>query len=302
MITSEMIQAFLSVAQHRNITAAANSSFTTQSSLSKQIKALEEEVGTTLLIRRKGHSEIILTPTGVEFLKQARKWQEVLSNMMDVQNLNIITEISIGALDRMNSFTLPDLYRTVLDKHPDIRLDTHTRHSPAIYSMMEARQLDIGFVSTVMPTRSLKITPLFEEKMVVICNASTGLKRKVRPEDLDPSREVYSRWSDEFDVWHDQVWPGKQYRIHVGTSSMTPHFLDQPGRWAIVPVETLHGMLERHDFSIHQLEVNPPKRFIYLLEQKTPRETRADAIDLFLHEMRIYLANDPYISLLPAAK
>lgn len=302
MITSEMIQAFLSVAQHRNITAAANSSFTTQSSLSKQIKALEEEVGTILLIRRKGYTEITLTPTGIEFLKQAQKWQEILNNMMDVQNLNIITEVSIGALDRMNSFTLPELYQTILKKHPNIRLDTHTRHSPAIYSMMESRQLDIGFVSSVMPTRSLKITPLFEEKMVVVCSADTKLKKKVKPEDLDPAKEVYSRWSDEFDVWHDQVWPGKQYRIHVGTSSMTPHFLNEPGRWAIVPVETLHGMLVQHDFSIHQLEANPPKRITYLLEQKTPRETRTAAIDVFLRELRAHLANDPYISLFPQAK
>ena len=46
MIDSEKIQAFLSVVQYGNITNAANAVFTTQSHLSKQLRSLEEEVGT----------------------------------------------------------------------------------------------------------------------------------------------------------------------------------------------------------------------------------------------------------------
>ena len=62
MIDNELIQTFLSVVEYRNMTAAAANLFTTQSNLSKQIKQLEKETGVQLLIRRKGHSEVSLTP------------------------------------------------------------------------------------------------------------------------------------------------------------------------------------------------------------------------------------------------
>jgi DNA-binding transcriptional LysR family regulator len=60
----QMIQAFLSIVEYGNITAAANSLYTNQSSISKLIAQLEEETGTKLLIRRKGYSTVSLTPHG----------------------------------------------------------------------------------------------------------------------------------------------------------------------------------------------------------------------------------------------
>jgi len=122
MIDNEKIQAFLSVVQYGNITAAANAVFTTQSYMSKQIRMLEEELGTQLLIRSKGHSEVSLTPHGEEFLSIARKWEGLMKDFDQVRYSDNITEVSIGALDRINSFTLRDFYRSILVNHADIRL------------------------------------------------------------------------------------------------------------------------------------------------------------------------------------
>jgi DNA-binding transcriptional LysR family regulator len=120
-----------------------------------------------------------------------------MHDFQEVRNTESITEVSIGALDRINCFALSGFYRNILKTRPDIRIDTHTRHSKGIYRMMENRQLDLGLVSSLLPVHNLIITPLYYEIMFVVSSAESQLPKIVRPEDLDPSKEVYSRWSGQ---------------------------------------------------------------------------------------------------------
>ena len=120
-----------------------------------------------------------------------------MHDFQEVRNTESITEVSIGALDRINCFALSGFYRNILKTRPDIRIDTHTRHSKEIYRMMENRQLDLVLVSSLLPVHNLIITPLYYEIMFVVSSAESQLPKIVRPEDLDPSKEVYSRWSGQ---------------------------------------------------------------------------------------------------------
>jgi DNA-binding transcriptional LysR family regulator len=61
---------FVAVAETGNISRAARKIFLTQPALSRQIKALEDEIGQCLL-ERKAHS-IHLTPAGEAMLREAR--------------------------------------------------------------------------------------------------------------------------------------------------------------------------------------------------------------------------------------
>lgn len=298
MISPEMIQAFLSIVEHGNMTSAAAHMFTTQSSLSKQIQALEEETGVQLLIRRKGHSSVALTPAGQEFLRLAGNWQSLMKEFGEIRSRESITEVSVGALDRINTFTLKGFYRSVLKNHPQIRLDTHTRHSREIYSMMESGQLDLGLATGLLPANHITASLIYYEPLMAVCSEGTELYGTISPSDLDPSKEVYSRWSDEFEIWHDQYWPSKRYRIHIGTVSMAPEYLKEPGWWSIMPVSILHEMTEAYHLRVCTLSTEPPKRGVYLLEQKNPRESRQDAVHLIRDELLGYLKKDPYIEMI----
>lgn len=198
----------------------------------------------------------------------------------------------------MNSFTFRDLYKNMLKTHPEIRLDIHTRHSREIYTMMESHALDIGFVSILLPVYSIRVRPVYSEPMFVVCSAGNNLDKTITLDQLNPALEVYSRWSDEFEIWHDQLWPGKQYRIHVGTTSMTPDYLEEEGRWSIMPVSALHALLQSHHFTHHALSVDPPHRTIYMLEQKKDRQSRESAVSVFKEEVLKHLRNDPYLKVI----
>lgn len=297
MVTNEMISAFLSIMEYGNLTAAARNTYTTQSNLSKQIALLEKEVGVPLLIRAKGHNEVALTPYGKEFQKLAGKWQGLQKDFESLHETAGITEISISALDRMNTFMFAPLYNSLMNNHPEIRLDIHTRHSRDIYRQMEDHRFDIGFVSAVLPVQNLTITPLYYETMVAVCH--TDMQKKIiSPDELDPSKEIYSRWSDEFEIWHDQIWPNRQYRIHVGTASMIPFYLNEPGRWALIPISLLHNLYEYMRLPHFQLSVDTPRRSIYMLKQKNPRQSRAEALKIFEDSVMDFLTADPLLEMI----
>ena len=72
---------FVAVAEEANISRAAQKIFLTQSALSRQIKALEEEIGQCLL-ERQAHS-IRLTPAGEALLSEARDLLQRADQVLD---------------------------------------------------------------------------------------------------------------------------------------------------------------------------------------------------------------------------
>lgn len=279
MIDHTMIEAFLNIVEYGNLTSAAAHMFSSQSSLSRQIKQLEEQVGKELIVRRKGRTETELTEAGKEFLQTAEKWRDVMREFDEVGRSGGMKEVSIAAPERVNSIILRDFYRSVMDEMPGIRLDIHTRHRQEVCSMLEERRADLGIVSLDLPLTGIRSTLLREENLcVIVCG--TEHEGALDPGMLDGRNEVYSRWSDEFALWHDRYWPGRQYRIHVGSNTMIPSFLDREGRWALI-TESMTAALEGlSGLSVHPLSVPTPKSSLYLLEQKTARREREEAVRL----------------------
>lgn len=296
MITNEMIQAFLCVVEYGNFTLAAENTYTTQSNISKQIKNLEQELDVSLFLRSKGNPNAELTGFGRHFLTLAHQWESLQDEFNDVKYFSQITEISIGALDRFNTFTFQNYYLDILENHPEIRLDVHTRHSKEIYSRMNSHQFDLGYVSSLYPVNDITVTPLYEESMYIITAKNSGLGEVISPDQLDPAKEVYSRWSDEFDLWHDHIWPHKQYRIHVGTSSMTPYYILNNNCWSIVPISILNAFMSIDRFELHRLSTDIPTRIIYQLEHKHLPENKKKAITAFTFGLKKFLINDPYLT------
>ena len=71
-----VLKYFLSVAREQNISAAAQSLFLSQPTLSRQLKELEEELGKQLFIR--GSRKIALTEEGLLLRKRAEEIVELL--------------------------------------------------------------------------------------------------------------------------------------------------------------------------------------------------------------------------------
>ena len=70
-LESDILRSFIAVAEHGNITRAAEDLLRTQSAISVQIKRLETEVGQPLFIRQA--RGMVLTPPGERLLTQAKR-------------------------------------------------------------------------------------------------------------------------------------------------------------------------------------------------------------------------------------
>ena len=288
----EEIEAFLSVVNHGTISSAANHLYTNQGSISKKISSLEEEIGVPLFIRGKGLRKVELTSYGEEFLLLARKWESLNREFETIRFSPQISEISIGATDLVNRITLKDLYADILAKNKNYRLDLHTHHSPQIYKMMESHNLDLGFVNLLLPITNITVEKVFDEKLVVFLHSRHSIPKKISYKDLDPSKEIFSRWNDEFEIWHEQYWPHRQYRIRVGTGSMISDYLSEDEQWTIAPITCVKGMRKRCDFQVAQLDIETPKRALYILRQKHPRQNRSESIHDIESKIMKYLNSE----------
>lgn len=81
-ITIEQLKYFLAVEKYKNFSVASYELCISQSSLSKQIKALENELDTILFDRTTGN--ITLTDTGKEFLIYAKNSIKSYDNIIHI--------------------------------------------------------------------------------------------------------------------------------------------------------------------------------------------------------------------------
>ena len=285
----DQIEAFLSIVHNGTISAAANNLYSTQSSISKRISLLEEEIGVPLFVRGKGIRRVELTSYGESFLSIARKWEALNKEFEAIRFTNVIHEISIGATDLVNRITLKGLYQNILSQYPNFRLDLHTHHSKQIYQMMESNSLDLGYVNLLLPVSNISIKKIMDEEFVVLIHAEKEIPSVISYKDLDPSREVFSRWNDEFEIWHEQYWPHRMYRIRVGTGSMIADYLREEGRWAIVPITCVRELMIQEKLQYSRLDIKTPKRSLYLLQNKNPRQSRMESVTLVKSVVEEYL-------------
>ena len=80
-MTHEQLEAFLAVAEERRVTAAAKRLGTSQPALSRQLQALERELGARLVVR--GARGAVLTDAGERFLVHARRALDALTSGRD---------------------------------------------------------------------------------------------------------------------------------------------------------------------------------------------------------------------------
>lgn len=183
------IRYFLKVAELLNFSEASKELFITQSTLSQQIRQLENEFD-TILFERNSH-EVSLTEAGQQFMRYARKViidvDDCTQKMDDLKNM-LTGELNIGV-----TFTFsPLLTETVLEfmkLYPHVRLNVFYKTMSELMDMLQRREVD--FVLAFKPTdRNDKIEShvLFNNHLSVVVSEQHSLaKRKsLTLDDLAP--------------------------------------------------------------------------------------------------------------------
>ena len=97
-MTEREIDAFLTIVRTGSISAAVQKLYVTQPALSRRIRALEQELGYGLMIRRKGVRNIELTAEGKAFIPLAEKWKSVWNESRDLKEIDRSRTFHIGSV------------------------------------------------------------------------------------------------------------------------------------------------------------------------------------------------------------
>ena len=160
---------FLAVAEELHFRKAAEKLFISQPGLSRQIKQMEEILGTSLFLRNK--RKVSLTPAG-DYLKSEL---EFILNHLEVTKKQLksigegnLGEIRIGFLGSAMQNVIPDLLIKLKNKYAGIKANLEELSNKAQVNAVLSDKLDVGFVRLARVPNGIELQPVFEDTFSVV--------------------------------------------------------------------------------------------------------------------------------------
>ncbi|HYJ07000.1 MAG TPA: LysR substrate-binding domain-containing protein [Chthoniobacterales bacterium] len=182
---------FIAVAEALSFTKAAQKLHTSQPSLTRQVRSLEEELGVRLLNRNK--QRVSLTEEGTAFLDNSKKLlahaQEIVQSIRH-QGHREIRPLNVGYVSNLFHDLLPGTLRTFRQQWPLVPLNLFDMSCGDQLSALETGMIDLAFVGLHEPIekRGLRFRAIASYETVVALPKDDPLARKpaVDLKDLAP--------------------------------------------------------------------------------------------------------------------
>jgi len=136
------IRAFLAVVEEGSLSGAARQLKLTQPTLSRQINALEADLGLTLFLR--GTRQMQLTESGTALVDKVRNMADVamqISAIASGQSSTVSGTVRITCSDAMAAYIMPDVIALVRERYPEIHVDLRASND---LSDLNRREADIA--------------------------------------------------------------------------------------------------------------------------------------------------------------
>jgi LysR family hca operon transcriptional activator len=179
---------FVAVAEARSLTVAAKRKLhTSQPSLSRQIRDLENEVGAQLLTRRARGME--LTSAGRAFLEHARSALSQVEAATEAARRvahPAKPRFSMGFLTGHELTWMPEALRILRDELPNIDVMISSQYSPLLADGLSKGKIDAAFLRREQGLPELAYRVLVKEPLVVVLPGDHRLAalKAVSPQDL----------------------------------------------------------------------------------------------------------------------
>lgn len=178
-MTLQELKYLVALADHGHFGRAAEACFITQSTLSTQIKKLEDFLGVTLFDR--SLKRVTPTPIGREILAAARSIVEESERIRELAKHAqdpMARTIHLGVIPTLGPYYLPHALTLVHKKHPDLRLLLREEMTPQILEHLVDGKLDAGLLALPVSDDSLRVEPLFYEPFYAALPAGHPLAKK----------------------------------------------------------------------------------------------------------------------------
>lgn len=151
-----ILRYFLTVAKEQSVTKAAEQLHITQPTLSRQLAALEEELGVVLFIR--SARNITMTKEGILFKRRALELldlkERTLEELKEADDL-VGGTVTVGCGEFSAVETLAKICKGYKEKYPLVQIAIHTAAADMIYEMMNKGLVDVGLFMEPVDTEGL---------------------------------------------------------------------------------------------------------------------------------------------------
>ena len=166
---------FCKVAELGSFTRAAESCGYSQSAISQNIKALEQETGVSLLSRRK--DGVQLTADGRDFFPYLQAvWQALERRRQETMGLKN-SVIRIGTFTSVSRNLLPPKMKAFKARYPDVRFVLRQGEYTSIPQWIRQGEIDFGFVNQDA-VDSMDTRLLYEDHMLAVLPQGHPLEQK----------------------------------------------------------------------------------------------------------------------------
>jgi DNA-binding transcriptional LysR family regulator len=178
-MTLQQLTYFLAAAEHGSFSAAAESLFMAQPSLSEQIRRLEAELGVALFAR--GGRGLELTEAGRLFRPHAERTvaaaQEAAESVREVRDITGGT-VAFGTFGSAHHYLLAGLLQDFRTQYPNVRVRAIGQNSAEVADAVRDGQLEAGLVALPIDDRGLDVRPAMREEVLYV---SADAERLLEP-------------------------------------------------------------------------------------------------------------------------
>lgn len=179
---------FYAIARAGSFTQASRELMVSQSTLSIQVKHLEEALGVVLFNRGKGGVE--LTEMGQLVYQSAERiFQEVdrLQAALEEAEEQVKGEVAVGTVNSIGVYLLPDLLKDFKETYPQVRVTIDFKHAREVMALVHSGRVDLAIITWNRRYPELAAVPLVKLKMFLVAPPDHPLagKSSLNPHDLE---------------------------------------------------------------------------------------------------------------------
>lgn len=207
-----VLRYFLAVAREQSISAAAEALHLSQPTLSTQLKAMEDELGKQLFIRRgKGIRKVVLTEEGMLLRKRAEEILALVQKTemeIQVSGSSIVGDVYIGAGETDIVRLFARAAKAIQRKYPDIHYHLSSGNAEYVLESLDKGLIDFGLLYGVLDRSKYEaITLPTADAFGVLMRKDAPIAEKpvITPEDLWDKPLIVSQ-QEERDGWPVAAW------------------------------------------------------------------------------------------------
>ena len=173
----------LAIAEHQNLTKAADALHVGQPTLSKFLSALENELGLKLF-RKVGH-RFLLTDAGECYVEKASRIlileTELETEIADLRKRDA-GDLKVSFANMRSSYMLPRILPVYERLHPNVKVHLFEDNSDENDRRLISGQIEAAFYSKPgNPNPLIEYIPLSKEELLICCAAGHPLRHLAKP-------------------------------------------------------------------------------------------------------------------------